>query len=75
VALWPAMVMGEEFEWFGIFWRRYFWWRRYFGEDIFGGRMENFVEFGGRERKERKRKKEKKLKKGRYSLGRKSENK
>ena len=57
------MVMGEEFEWFGIFWRRYLWWRRYFEEDIFGGRMENFVEFGGRKRKERKGKKEKKLKK------------
>ena len=57
-----------------IFWRRYFWWRRYFGEDIFGGRMEKFGEFGGKKRKERKRKKEKKMRKGRYFLGRKSEN-
>ena len=69
------MVMGEEFEWFGIFWRRYFWRRRYFwwkfGED--NGRMENLVERKGRKEKG-KRKKEKKMKKGRYFLGRKSTN-
>ena len=53
-----------------LVWRRYFWWKVV--ED--NGRMENFVEFGGRKRKERKRKKEKKMKKGRYFLGRKSEN-
>ena len=51
------MVMGEVFECFGIFLEKIFWWRRYFGEDIFGGRMEKFGEFGGRKRKERKRKK------------------
>ena len=45
-----------------IFWRwRYFWWKK----------ME---EFGGRKRKERKKEKEKKMRKGRYFLGRKSEN-
>jgi len=38
------------------------------------GRMEKFVEFGGRKRKERKRKKEKKMKRGRYFLGRKRKN-
>ena len=50
--------------------RRYFW-----RKDVeSNGRMENFIEFGGRKRKEGKRKKEKKMKKRRYSLGRKSEN-
>ena len=74
------MEMGEV----GYFWMR---WRRYFGgslEKIFveveiflveeNGRMEKVGEFGGRKRKERKRKKKKKLEKGRYFLGRKSEN-
>ena len=49
---WPAMVMGERLDIlekiFLVF--RYFWWKVV--ED--NGRMENFVEFGGRKRKERK---------------------
>ena len=50
------MVMGEEFEWFGIFWRRYLWRKG----DIFvegNGRMENFVEFGGRKEKGKRKRK------------------
>ena len=47
-----------------------FWWKGVEGN----GRMENFVEYGGRKRKERKRKKKRKGKKGRYLIGRKSEN-
>ena len=43
---WPAMVMGE-----GLDILEKIFCVRYFGEDIFGGRMEKFVEFGGRKRK------------------------
>jgi len=73
VALWPAMVMGEELDILEKIFleeRRYFWRKNV--ED--NGRMEKFGEFGGRKRKERKRKKEKKMKRGRYFLERKSEN-